>query len=421
MCLLQVSLPLSRTIYLYESLYLHKENVECYILIYLQDKIIKAVTMSMSLCYNVVKTILEYCDIKEYDKEGVALANLLNENFNAAIYQNEQITAQKLIQLFFTNYDELSSGTMDPQNTSKARSLIMEGAKRCLRNDRVIILAPGPLEPIEDLSKLFKEVVLTGYNEKELLKYTCGLKNVKVITKDFTGDLYSRIIDCFEKAHKEKIQQKQALLNAAELLLQDSKKIIDHEILALGQTDYIISSNIITQLPTCIVNGIDLLQGHFYKKEINSSKLDKACIDWSLSIYNRHIRNLSCLLGGSGIAYLADTISRGEFFDTTFEIYDDDKTKSAFDRKWKSIKKMAGLYKAANEIDRLFIDCLLPQKWNWDTSRPGTFTSNPRHGYGFVVSARVLMSKLPQDSLMITHTSSNLKRKISIDGEDIKG
>lgn len=371
----------------------------------------------MSLCSNAVKTIVSYCDFKEYDPEGIALTNLLNEKFEKTIYQNEQITAQKLIQRIFTDYDEVTSNTMDPLNTSNARSLIMEGANRCLKKNRVIILAPGQLEPVEDLSKLFKEVVLTGYNKKELLKYNHGLKNVRVVTKDFTGDLFSRIIDCFDKAYTKKIPQKQVLLDVAELLLQDIRKIIDQEILALGQADYVISSNIITQLPNCIITGITFLQQHFYKKEIESPSLLKAHNEWSLSIYNRHIRNLSFLIGGenknikecSGIVYLADTIKYGEFFKTTCL-----KTKNTFGREWKTLRKMDGLNKAANEIDRLFIDCLLPQEWNWDTSPPGTYTSDPTHGYGFIVLGRILMPKLSRDTKFIPHVSSKLKRKISI-------
>lgn len=106
----------------------------------------------MSLCSNIVKTIVSYCDFKEYDPEGIVLINLLHEKFEKKIYQNEQIKAQKLIPQIFADYDELTYNTMDPLNTSNAYSLIMEGARRCLRKDRVIFLAPGPLEPVEDLS-----------------------------------------------------------------------------------------------------------------------------------------------------------------------------------------------------------------------------------------------------------------------------
>ncbi len=345
--------------------------------------------MALSVPRPVVHHILDYCGLDPNGSEGIPIRDGLYEVFTDVQHTKK---ADEIAHQLFISYDTLSSATFNPDDdhTQRSRALILEGADLCGRKDRVIVLAPGPLEPIKELSKLFKEVVLVGYDPALLAKFATGLHNVTLIQCDLTGGLFGRISAIFERARIEKQNRHVVVCKLYDLLRDDRKKKGD-DLSALGLADYVISSNLLSQLSECIYAYCKEFDEKLPKGSSNQSDMvmlvKHTFEEWDEVLSERHIENLSQLTrsssGAPSIVCLADTITRGQFEITNGK------------REWVSEVRFSefgpGLESVTEKINKTFV-VEKTSKWLWDIGLPGIYSSDPTRGYGYGVKAFLLKS-----------------------------
>jgi hypothetical protein len=270
---------------------------------------------------------------------------------------------QKIIDSHFIHNDSQCDQMFDAfsEHTTNTRQNILKVATLCKNKDRVVIMAPGPLEPIKDLANIFKEVVLIGYSLSRLRELAGNLKNVRCIQQNFTGGVVDQILEIF-RSNPRRYTEDQAFDQITVLLDSDKGVNLDDSLKDLDGADLVISSNLLSQLPVSVEEPIFELMGNtqFSKfpkhcTPIPEKKFNQVFDEWEDRVFNHHIQNLFSLTAPKkGLVYLADSIKRSLI----------EKTKEDRVRECNDVR---GLDVVAKKIDHLFnVVVQSPKQWNWD-------------------------------------------------------
>ncbi len=141
----------------------------------------------------------------------------------------------------------------------KTKGFILEGARRCNRRRKVVILGSGWLLdiPLKSLAGMFDEVFLLDVVHPLTARRTARrFPNVKLVEKDVSGVA----MDVFQLARRVRITGKKEPLSALGPSVPQSKNDID----------YVVSANLLSQLPMVPVEYLRKLQdrvgGSMYKE-----------------------------------------------------------------------------------------------------------------------------------------------------------
>lgn len=137
----------------------------------------------------------------------------------------------------------LLSNTDHAHHIKKSRHVINQGMKGL--SGRAIILGPGLMEPIGDIAKQFKEVVLVDCDLDSIEGLAKGLSNVKCVKLDLTGGLLNKIhtIIVESKVISNAFITKSKLEEACRDFICDSSFLKE-----LGEADYVVSSQVCSVL-----------------------------------------------------------------------------------------------------------------------------------------------------------------------------
>ncbi len=205
-------------------------------------------------------------------------------------------------------------------------------------------------------------MVIAGFNAELFDKFKNGKDNVKVIQLDFNGNLMYEIGAAFNDNLKGNKSRGDLLLRMTNILESQVKRnnVLNPEELG-GKFDYIISSNILSQLYPMTDLAMANLEKHYplpyknLKKEIVEceASYSNAKTRWVPFVIQQHIDFLFSHVNEMGMVYLADTVSMNTI------------PKNIQVSTYHLIRnKMPGLNDIVGKIKKLFSICREKQ-WDW--------------------------------------------------------
>lgn len=267
---------------------------------------------------------------------------------------------------------ELGGKTFFADHVKKTRGLINFGASGL--NGRLIVFGPGLIEPLEELSKKFEEVVLVDYDKKSLELASKRLSCKKVICHkfDLNGELYKNLDALFEKTIVEKSDfsvfhtRLESILNNFKVKDSNISKI-------LGKADYVISSLVASQLILLVRELFDNFIKFQFDLQLDTFESQKFYHNFAPISHMRHLNDLMDTLKPGGKIYFADTITHKYLIPYVGE-----------DRRFIYIEK-----KFLDEI-RKNHEVVKENNWHW--------LSIPETGLGWEVQGFVLKKKTLTES-----------------------
>ncbi len=328
----------------------------------------------ISIPFIVSITVIEYLEFQS-KAEAAEIVELISEAiFHGQTYENASDQIHRFFFSYQSTYNYMFSS--NDSHLAKSRHLILEGAKQCTSYDRVIILAPGHLEPIAELSTLFKEVIIIGCNRPSFQQLIKKEKNIRMIQKDLSGGFLKKFAAVFDLA-VEKRMHELVLINEVIDAYEDEIANPSPMLENLNKTaDYVVSSSILSQL---VVGDIlkELHRKIYEKTHHNKILTQYQFFEKSAPIIqNRHISWLNRIVKPDGAVYISDS------------------TYIKKNGKW---VPLYGLKTTLPKICELF-SVVMKEKWKWVLS-----FKNPDYGHPqkYYMSGMILKPSSSHDGQLI--------------------
>lgn len=267
-----------------------------------------------------IRLILDYCSEVEQksrsDKDkALAIRPILSQTFELHSLLNEE--AAKVSTLFETmnqciHRDFAKYSDVYTEHIEKSRKMIIEGVDPSLKK-RLIVLGPGLIEPLDQLTATFEDVIYIDNDDTYLKLLATKYKNSRYVKFDLTqGSLIEaqRFIAQarLEKWSKELFIKKLTPLFDALTRDQDSSTSIP-----AAPADYIVSSFIITQLANQVTIYIENRMQELYswdrpEDETLLLSLNDAFQNFRQFMQKKHLAILKNSVNKQGQIYLADAV-----------------------------------------------------------------------------------------------------------------
>lgn len=227
-------------------------------------------------------------------------------------------------EIIFSSFD---SNRVDYQShIEQSRAMMMYGAKTLNPNSKVVVIGPGPLEPLADLVKRCGELILVNNDETALKQLADRLPKEKVSSrmKELTEGLYARMEELFERAIDEKWNAPQ-VIDAMVTFFNEyrPKNLLEDDY--LKDADYVVSAQIGTQFTVMAENRL----GAFFKDTLKMSLIEymrsvpenvlenygKTVDELRDYLYVEYAQSLAKMVKPTGTIFFSDTEKKLKFFD----------------------------------------------------------------------------------------------------------
>jgi len=267
----------------------------------------------------------------------------------------------------------------------KTRELICLGADRLSKPFRVIVLGPGEIEPLKELTGIFQEVVLVDYVRESLENISRELGDrVKIVQFDLSRGLVELAKNIIVSAREKGLKRNDCMQEICTFFRDDektAKKFGNNFSLAdiPNPADYVISSFVITQLANQVTSYVEerfeQLYGPFDEEkdaELITEFLEAEEI-FRNRVQERHLRDIKYLLQPEGCAYLADAVSGVRSFGHAEDSI-------AFQLIQPRVLETVALY----------FDKIESRSWEWKSAPKGSFPEDPTMDVSFKIQAYLL-------------------------------
>lgn len=271
--------------------------------------------MSISIAQKPVTATVDVNDKKVAETIGTDKTLVASQTYQEKIqihYRNSNL----IIRVRFAEFWDSHFSS----HFTHTRSMILKGASKIPDSlkGRAIIFGPGLIEPLSEISKKFKEVVLVDYDEFYLKKLVSPFKNVTYKVIDLSGGLCKKLADLLATYDKSgfSIDDLKKIIGELCHFKPDLQTIIKE----LGQADYVVSSLVSVMLSCQIVEVIKMI---IEKYALSGTREDVIYLRETLSNITEpfHIQTLFNLVKETGFVYYADTMRS-----LTVDDSDDDKS-----------------------------------------------------------------------------------------------
>ena len=380
-------------------------------------------TSSYKLPQSILNPIMQYLDLDLYSGATKGTRDSLKSVFEVHRKLTEDASEStdvrikelsgfnKFIGLYHENlnYEFFQIERNVQEHILNSRNLIIQAAKGL--KGRAIVFAPGMLEPLLELSKMFNELVLVGYDVqllKDLKRRLPAGANVILHKADLTNGLVEKIANAFAIGAQSKCTIEETIEKIT-VIFKDFKPDLDF-MSKLGPADFIVSSCITCELGRVVHQYIDIRSKELYGKTLGEAGVKLQSIGFGMSVQKQqewftkfdvahdkllislplqHIQDLKTLLKPMGRLYYADTTSSSQ--------YDyNPKTQTRNFKAGPDWQKQITLLpkEIFSTVDTLF-RTVIKRDWLWDFGPHGRFTDYPNTGVTNNVHARVLTLPKP--------------------------
>lgn len=200
----------------------------------------------------------------------------------------------------------------------QSRTMMMEGAKTLNPKSKVVVIGPGPLEPLADLVNRCGQLILVNNDETSLKQLADRLPKEKVTMrmKELTEGLYARMEELLDRAIDEKWSPQQ-VIDAVIVFFNEyrPKNLLEDDY--LKDADYVVSAQIGTQFTvmaeyrlTAFFNETFKISLMAYIKGLSEDVLNnyaKAVNELRDYLYVEYAQSLSKMIKPTGTIFFSDT------------------------------------------------------------------------------------------------------------------
>lgn len=207
-------------------------------------------------------------------------------------------------------------------HVDNSRGMMLSQAEWLNPKSKVIVMGPGPLEPLAELAALCGELVLLNYDATSLDVISTNLSrnNVTIKKMDFTGGLYDRLEELLQRADHENWDPLKLIDEATSLFTtyKTSKLFKDPN---LRNADYVISSLVATQFTVFSEQRLEIffeekygmkLEEYLKSRTETDRRLSEADLRLTNYLFVKYGKKLARLIKPTGRIYLSDTVSMGK-------------------------------------------------------------------------------------------------------------